>query len=85
MRHVPISEFKDRVSEYVAAAEAGEEIVLTRHGREVARLSSSDEQRLAKQREAVDELYALGQRIKARSGPTTAEEIVSWIKEGRRH
>jgi prevent-host-death family protein len=84
MRHVPIGEFKDKVSEYVAAAEAGDEIVLTRHGREVARLTSTDAARLARQRAAVDALYALGQEIKAKHGPTTAAEIREWIEEGRR-
>ena len=33
MRHVPIAEFKDHLSELVAAVEAGDEIVITRHGR----------------------------------------------------
>ena len=38
MRHIPIAEFKDKVSEIVSAAEAGEEIVITQRGKAIARL-----------------------------------------------
>lgn len=84
MRHVPIAQFKDKMSEVMAAAEAGEEIVITRHGRDYMKLVPFEEDRMAKQRAAVDALYALGQRIKARNGPTTQTEIREWIEEGRR-
>ena len=36
--HVAVREFKDRLSELLRRAEAGEEIVVTSHGRPVARL-----------------------------------------------
>lgn len=83
MRHVPIAEFKDRVSEIVAAAEAGEEITITRHGREVVRLVGIESDRMARQREAAEQLYALGQDVLRKYGPTTHQEIRSWIDEGR--
>lgn len=83
MRHVPIAEFKDKMSEIVAAAEAGEEIVITRHGRDVVKLVAVEVDRLARQRAAVDALYAVGQEIRAKYGPTTAAEIREWIDEGR--
>lgn len=84
MRHVPIAQFKDKMSEIMAAAEAGEDIVITRHGRDYMKLVPIEEDRMARQRAAVDALYDLGQQIKARNGPTTAEEIRVWIDEGRR-
>lgn len=88
MRHIPIAEFQDRASEIVAAAEAGEEIAITRNGREVVRLVAvereAEEHRLARQREAVEALSAIGRRIRERRGPTTAAEIREWIDEGRR-
>ena len=83
MRHVPIAQFKDKMSEFMAAAEAGEDIVITRHGRDYMKLVPVAEDRMARQRAAVDAMYALGQRIKARNGPTAAEEIRAWIDEGR--
>ncbi len=38
MKSVPVVEAKSRFSALLAAAEAGEEIAITRHGRQVARL-----------------------------------------------
>jgi prevent-host-death family protein len=38
--NVPITEAKAQLTELVRRAEAGEEVVLTRHGRPVARLSA---------------------------------------------
>lgn len=38
MLHVPITDAKAQLTELVRRAEAGEEIVLTRHGREAVRL-----------------------------------------------
>ena len=84
MRHVPIAEFENNVSEYLAAVEAGDEIVVVKHGEEVARLTATSESRQARKRRAVDALYALGQEIKAKYGPTTPEEIREWLEEGRR-
>lgn len=83
MRHVPIAEFKDKLSEIVAAAEAGEEIVITRHGRDVVKIIAVEEDRMARQRAAIRELYAFGQEILHTKGPTTSAEIRAWIDEGR--
>lgn len=84
MRYVPIAQFKDKMSEIMAAAEGGEDIIITRHGRDYMKLVPVEEDRMARQRAAVDALYTLGLEIKARNGPTTAEEIQEWINEGRR-
>lgn len=84
MRHVPIAELQDRASEIVAAAESGEEIIVTRDGREVLKLVPVADGRSARQRAAVDAAYALGQEIKAKYGPTTAAEIREWREDGRR-
>lgn len=84
MRHVPIAVLKDKLSEIVAAAEAGEEIVITRHGRDIVRLVGLADDRLAKQRKVIDDLFALGQTIRATQGPTSAEDIRAMIDDGRR-
>lgn len=87
MKHVPIAEFKDRLSEYVAAAEAGEEITITRHGRTVARLVAPEEDQesiIAQRRAALADLAKLREELRARGmPPTTREEIKAWINEGR--
>ena len=84
MRHVPIAEFKDKVSEIVAAAEAGEEIVITRHGRDVAKLTATDAAITARRRAALADMAASRARLRARGVSATREEIREWIDEGRR-
>lgn len=84
MRHVPIAEFENNVSEYLAAVEAGDEIVVMKSGEEVARLTASAQSRQARKVRAVDAAYALGQEIKMNYGPTTDAEIREWLEEGRR-
>lgn len=42
MRMAPVSILKARLSEYLAAVKAGEEVIVTEHGRPVARLSAID-------------------------------------------
>ena len=61
MRHVSVSELKDKASEIINAAEAGEDITITRHGREVVKLVGLESDRMARQRAAVEAAYALGQ------------------------
>ena len=84
MRHVPIAEFKDKLSEIVAAAEAGEEIVITRHGRDVVRLVAIKEDRLERQRAAMEALHGLGQQVLRDHGSTSQDERRAWIDMGRR-
>jgi prevent-host-death family protein len=86
-RHVPISEFKDHASELVAAAEQGEEIVITRHGRPAARLTAaavSDDERRRRAEEALESLARLRAQMRAEGRTVTMEEIIAWKNEGRR-
>lgn len=85
MRHVPVAEFKDSASAWIAAAEAGEEIVITRHGKPAVKLMAVAEDRKAAQRAAVDALFAAGRERRARGEPSvSSEEIIAWIKEDQR-
>ncbi|RHW17759.1 type II toxin-antitoxin system Phd/YefM family antitoxin [Sphingomonas gilva] len=86
MRHVPIAAFKDRASEYVAAAEAGEEIVITRHGKPAAKLSAvaGDIERETRAREALARIREIGARMRAEGRTATIEELIEWKNEGRR-
>lgn len=83
MRHVPLVEFQTNIAEFVAAAQAGEEVVVTDGGYESLRLVRTSAERMEQQRAAVDALYRLGQEIRAKHGPTTATEIREWIEDGR--
>lgn len=84
MRHIPIAEFKDRVSEFVAAAEAGEEIMITRHGRVAARIGPPELDRAARRKAVIDQMLAIGKANRERHGGVSIEEIIAWKNEGRR-
>lgn len=80
---------KSRFSELIDRAERGEEIIVTRHGRVVARIAPPEDvaapMRTAKEAEAVVERFrALRDDIRATGGPVTRAEIRAWIREGQR-
>jgi prevent-host-death family protein len=87
MRHVALSEAKDHLSEFVAAAEAGQEITITRHGKPAARLVAVDAQpdvRNAAKRAAIMRLTEIRAELRARGMTATVEEMISWKNEGQR-
>lgn len=85
MRNVPVSEFKDKASELIAAAERGEEIVITRHGKPTVKLvaipAGID---LEKRREALEGLARIREQQRAEGKTATVEELIAWKNEGRR-
>ncbi len=88
MKHVGIFDAKTHFSSLVDEVEKGGEIVITRHGRPVARLvrAPKPDDKLSpeaaeKRRQALKELREIGQRLGINA---THEEIKSWIAEGRR-
>lgn len=83
MRNVAVAEFKDRLSEMIAAAESGEEIVVTRHGRPTVKLVAIQDERRARQKEIAQRAYEFGQHILRTRGPTSSAEIRNWIQEDR--
>ena len=83
MRQIPVTEFKDNASAFIAAAEAGEEIVITRHGKPAVKLVAAED-RKARQRSAIEAMVQLGREHRAKYGPTTIDEIIEWKNEGRR-
>ena len=87
MESVGLFEAKTHLSELIARAERGEEVIITRHNKPVAKLVPISEvspelyqRRLA----ALDALQAIGRDMQERGGPITVEEILSWRDEGRR-
>jgi len=84
---IGLFEAKTHLSELVARAEQGEEVVITRHNRPVAKIVPFDEVAPAdieRRMRAVARLQALGAEIAERGGPVTREEILEWVHEGRR-
>jgi len=81
-------EAKTHLSELVARVEAGDEVVITRHNKPVAKLvpitTEISPELYRKRLEILDELQAVGREIATRGGPITVEEILSWRDEGRR-
>ena len=85
MRQVAVAEAKDAFSKLVAAAEAGEEIAITRHGREVARLVPPELSDAESRRRVFETLEARRADMRRRGvQPTTHAEMLEWIAEGRR-
>jgi prevent-host-death family protein len=86
MRHVPIATFKDRVSEFVAAASRGEEIIITRHGKPEARLVPTQEAIEERRRRAVEAFARMAEsreRMRAEGRTVSVDEWVAWKNEGR--
>ncbi|MBC5764367.1 type II toxin-antitoxin system Phd/YefM family antitoxin [Ramlibacter albus] len=64
MQTVPVHQAKDRFSALLQAVEDGEEIVITRHGKKIARIvketeaAPSEAERERRRREAIEQLEA---------------------------
>lgn len=84
MRTVALAEAKDRFSEFVAAAAAGEEIIITRHGKPAAKLVAIDAASTTRKRRVIEEMIALGEAHRQKYGPTPIDDIIAWKNEGRR-
>ena len=84
MATVTAFEAKTRFGELLERVARGEEVVITRHDRPVARLVPEGGRRLDDVRRAVDGLRELQQRIRRRSrAKLTDAEARSAIDEGR--
>lgn len=80
MIEVGTYEAKTRLSELLEKVEGGETVVITRHGRPVARLVPDEAARRARIRKAIDEMLA----IRATLPKVSIEEIIEMKNEGRR-
>lgn len=87
METIGLFEAKTHFSELVARAEQGEEVIITRHNKPVAKLvpiSQVPADLVARRRAAIAELEAIGRQVVERTGGITREEILEWISEGRK-
>lgn len=80
MRQIQASEAKTYLPSLLDDVERGETIVITRHGKPVARLTPDEDGRRAEIASAMDEI----RKLRLESQPTTADEILEWRDEGRR-
>ena len=70
MQTIPVHQAKDRFSALLQAVEAGEEVVITRHGKKIARIvresesQPSDTERERLRQEALERLRAFQARVK---------------------
>jgi prevent-host-death family protein len=87
MESVTAFEAKTRFGRLLERVANGEEIIITRHEKPVARLVPEGRRNLKSVREAVAGMLELRRQIfeqnKKRPRPTAAE-VKSWIAEGRR-
>lgn len=80
MKQIQSSEAKARLAELLDAVERGETIVITRHGKPIARLVPDEEARRADARRAMDEI----KEMRKHAGRATVQEILAWRDEGRK-
>ena len=84
MKHVGMFEAKTNLSALVEEVEKGGSVVITRHGKPVAKLVRAQaeltEEQIARRREAIEGLRKLARELNIKATP---EEIKSWINEGR--
>ena len=84
MKQVGIFQAKTHLSRLLEEVERGGEVVITRHGKAVARLVRAEERhspdKIERRRQAITELRAMA---RGRGMHVSHEEIKSWIEEGR--
>lgn len=85
MKHVGIFEAKTNLSSLIEEVEKGGEIVITRHGKPVARMVRVERrltpEQIERRRKAIASLREIGRRLNL---GLSHEEIKAMIEEGRR-
>jgi prevent-host-death family protein len=81
MREIQASEAKAHLPQLLDDVERGETLVITRHGRPIARIVPEADRRQAEVDKAIANIRVLRQR----NGSVTAEELLSAREEGRKY
>ena len=84
MREIQASDAKTHLPRLLDEVERGETIVITRHGRAIARIVPEVSRRRAEIDVAVEDLRALRASIAARGGSLSWDELKAFRDEGRR-
>ena len=85
LREVQASEAKTHLPQLLDEVERGATIVITRHGRRIARLVPEAHRRQQEIDAAIDNIEALGKEIRDQHGAMTIEEILSLRHEGHKY
>ena len=81
MREIQASEAKTHLPQLLDEVERGETLIITRHGRAIARLVPEVNRRQEEIDSAIEGIMALGKR----NGKITFEELRSAREEGRKY
>lgn len=81
MREIQASEAKARLPQLLDDVERGETVIVTRHGRRIARISPE----LDRQQEEIDKSLAAIRELRKRTGKITVKEILAARDEGRKY
>ena len=81
MTTVSTYEAKTQLPRLIRAAERGETVIITRHGKPVAQLGPVKDQK----REEIAEVIERMKRARARRAKVSVEEILAWRHEGRKY
>jgi prevent-host-death family protein len=81
MREIQASEAKTHLPRLLDDVERGETLIITRHGRAIARLVPEVDKKREDIRRAIEEMKELGRR----NGKITVEELISARDEGRKY
>ena len=81
MREIQASEAKTHLPRLLDAVERGETLIITRHGRAIARLVPEAARRQGEIEQAIEGMRALGKRI----GTIALDDLLSARHEGHRY
>lgn len=81
MREIQASEAKVHLPQLLDDVERGETLVITRHGRAIARLVPEGNQRRGEIDSAIESI----KRLRQRTGKITVNELLSARDEGRKY
>ena len=81
MTTVSAYEAKTHLPRLLRAAERGETVIITRHGKPVAQIGPVENQR----REDVTEVIERMKRARAKRARVSIEEILAWRHEGHKY
>jgi prevent-host-death family protein len=84
-REVQASEAKTHLPQLLDEVERGETIIITRHGRAIARITPEADRRQREIDAALADIKELGREIRRQHGPVSVEEIISSIHEGHKY
>ncbi len=85
MRKVQASEAKTHLLRLLDEVEKGETVVITRHGKPVARIVPEEAVDADKVRAAIEGIKALREEIRKTASPLTTEELLAMRHEGHKY